>query len=747
MIKVFDKNGNELEPTYPKRARGLVKKGRARFINDSAIVLVETQSNKTEAYPPIDIQIDIQQIAVQSEDMKMFDNNEEKFNSINAYFGEIQITNTRAKSVCGSLTGTVIGAGASKNAYLAPFDGTYNSENLLDPNRGEAVERWFGLKMDEPAAVTSIMVGTSKRKKHRIFGSLFQGSNDGVLWTTLAEFTEEDYLAYSNTDKFYYRKDIPNAVPYVYYRYFNVDDKGGNGLMSLLLFGGGEISTLDTFRGEITYTGVRSVSMCGSLVGEIIGAGGEKSDYLGAFDGRTVTRTEFGINLGEAVNCWFGIKADEPTRLSKITLCAPMSQNRWYRRSHVIIDSYFQGSVDGVNWVTLCHFTEEDYIAYHGKSTYYSGNITDEGAYTYFRWFNYDDGGVNALSELYLYPAEAKISTADTYYGEISCTGVRSVSLYGSLSGEVIGAGADSKFAYLGAFDGSIATQTNLGINMGDTVYNWFGVKMDEPAAVCGVTVATLNGEKRHYIYGSLFQGSNDGVNWTTLAEFGESDYITYSNSGMRYYTKEITDTASYTYFRYFNQNDDGGNCLAQLLLFTAETISGIRCLESMGQSVAEAAPAAIPAVNTSPDDELDIVKKYVESQMSAVNASMLDSRKNLFNLLVDGEITAAKYEEMLRVVEENGDRRILQLQKMLHDAVRKSDQRVLDLNQSLKAYIKEQVDGVKKGFEDRLSALDDLEGRIDDAECAAEDVRCDLESMIEDLKSEVFDRLDEMED
>ena len=191
MIKVFDKNGNELEPTYPKRARGLVKKGRARFIDDSTIVLEEIQSNKTEACPPIDIPIDIN-VDVNSEDMKMFDNNENQLNSINAYFGEIQITKTRAKSVCGSLTGTVIGAGASSNAYIGAFDGSYSTESAMASNFNDAVDRWYGLKMDEPTVVTYIMVGTNKRKKHRIFGSYFQGSNDGVLWTTLAEFTEED---------------------------------------------------------------------------------------------------------------------------------------------------------------------------------------------------------------------------------------------------------------------------------------------------------------------------------------------------------------------------------------------------------------------------------------------------------------------------------------------------------------------------------------------------------------------------
>ncbi len=208
MINVLDKNGNTLGSTYPKRARGLVKKGRARFINEGTIVLEDSPSNRTETYPPIDINI--------SEDMQMFDYGmNDKTNSINTYFGKIDVTRAKAKSVCGSLTGIVIGAGASHNAYTAPFDGTYNTENLLDPNRGDEVERWFGLKMFEPTAVTHIMVGTSKRKKHRIFGSLFQGSYDGVLWTTLAEFTEEDYLAYSDTDKFYYRKEIENAVPYV----------------------------------------------------------------------------------------------------------------------------------------------------------------------------------------------------------------------------------------------------------------------------------------------------------------------------------------------------------------------------------------------------------------------------------------------------------------------------------------------------------------------------------------------------
>ena len=39
-VIVVDEHGNEYEATYPKRAKGLVKNGRARFIDDKKICLV-----------------------------------------------------------------------------------------------------------------------------------------------------------------------------------------------------------------------------------------------------------------------------------------------------------------------------------------------------------------------------------------------------------------------------------------------------------------------------------------------------------------------------------------------------------------------------------------------------------------------------------------------------------------------------------------------------------------------------------
>lgn len=66
MIRVFDADGNEIGQTYPKRVQGLIKKGRARFTDESetAIVLTDTENGNTEACPPI---------YNQSEDIKMFE--------------------------------------------------------------------------------------------------------------------------------------------------------------------------------------------------------------------------------------------------------------------------------------------------------------------------------------------------------------------------------------------------------------------------------------------------------------------------------------------------------------------------------------------------------------------------------------------------------------------------------------------------------------------------------------------------
>ena len=71
-IIVVDKQGNEYEATYPKRAKGLVKNGRARFINDNKICLlcppeIEMEDNKMSENIIVNENVEVKSEAVLNE--------------------------------------------------------------------------------------------------------------------------------------------------------------------------------------------------------------------------------------------------------------------------------------------------------------------------------------------------------------------------------------------------------------------------------------------------------------------------------------------------------------------------------------------------------------------------------------------------------------------------------------------------------------------------------------------------------
>jgi hypothetical protein len=74
-VQVVDEVGNRYEATFPKRAKGLVKNGRARFIDENTICL---------ARPPKNI--------LNSEDMNMTTNTENKANEIKTEATESKYT-------------------------------------------------------------------------------------------------------------------------------------------------------------------------------------------------------------------------------------------------------------------------------------------------------------------------------------------------------------------------------------------------------------------------------------------------------------------------------------------------------------------------------------------------------------------------------------------------------------------------------------------------------------------------------
>jgi len=164
-------------------------------------------------------------------------------------------------------------------------------------------------------------------------------------------------------------------------------------------------------------------------------------------------------------------------------------------------------------------------------------------------------------------------STAYIYVGEIAYTGVQAPAVAdNSIVGQIIGGASTSEGnEFEKAFDGELTTWWN---GSGAIYDMWVGIKTASPVVVKSFSVATQDNDgdgvsdRRHAMWGSRLQGSNDGVTWEDIYVYEYVDYEDYAyDEENTYFTKELNNTKAYTYFRYLN-NDDGANAIAELQLF-----------------------------------------------------------------------------------------------------------------------------------------------------------------------------------
>ncbi len=339
-------------------------------------------------------------------------------------------------------------------------------------------------------------------------------------------------------------------------------------------------NTIDTFGGDIVFTGSYAASVDGSLGGEVIGAGTDASSLLPAFDGGVDTLASLSTNYGTDVSAWMGLFFPYPVLPTKIRIALPTGQ------SFRMYGSYVQGSSDGRHWVTLASYTGNEYIDYaNSGKTYYETSISSlAGAFRYFRYFNYNDMGTNRLSEFQVFGIEIK-NTRDTWRGETVRTGNHSTSVDGSLSGEIIGGGVSAS-VLTSAFDGNVGSVSSLPVNANldgvegaseEPVDYWLGLRFERPVLPTMVRLSIPAGN-RYRLYHSYLQGSRDGVSWATLRCFdADADYSTPEEGGTwaadePYKDVPVYATEAYTHFRYFNYEDRGGNSLGEFLVYGVET-------------------------------------------------------------------------------------------------------------------------------------------------------------------------------
>ncbi len=513
------------------------------------------------------------------------------------------------------LTGTVI-TGNLDGVTCTPGNYAYHAFDgdvaTIFENFEMSPRSYVGLILDQAYELTEVRIKPSAtHPADRLFGTLLQGSNDGINWQTIFYFrqdaTSTDYHIFAPqpiTDQGYIdagygnRSDnsffwVAKDVSYSMYRITNP----GNGLLNayaeIELYGvpkeatvlddrglADRIPSLYYYPGNIVERTAEAVAVDGNLTGTIIGAGWiwNRQIYDSAFDNKNKTSYDCDYYGPE---CWVGMKFDEPHALTSVSVMPKRGQlgQLW--------DVQIQGSVDGVHWKTLARYTGDDIPE---KQDFVTKEITDPAGYTYVRYIcensGFEGGGAGACkaAEIRFYGAPAAaaepftveptpIATMDTYEGVIHELGIENVPISGSLVANPIRAGgrlfhrSTAKWEF--AFDGDLETSYTKAETNTYGFESWIGYRMNEPTAVTHVGVISQGNQD--VIAGVHFQGSADGVHWTTLAQYGFDDVP----DETRMVVKPVTDTTAYLYYRVISDGIRGLSLYEFAIYNTAEAPSG----------------------------------------------------------------------------------------------------------------------------------------------------------------------------
>ncbi len=335
---------------------------------------------------------------------------------LSVFVGTVDYIGTANDTSDGAVAGKVIGGGGSysagSNEYADAWDN--NGETFYDP-ASAGPDCWTGLLADQATVVTEVRVRPRISWFSRTPGAHIQGSNNGVDWVDLAEYTADDALA-EDAEQAYISKTVDGAAAYWMFRYVSDGTNHGD-VADIVLIGTPGEATLEY---EVPAApAAPAVSSTGTGYDEAAAAaaaiGSKPITKYEFVDGAT---TYFGDeNPGnlwdddvttkfctDSYPAWSVASVDGKYKINGIIMATANDNSSYNGRSPNKWTLY--GSLDNAGWDPIASgdetfFEETDY-------TFYVTAIPETAEYSYFK-FECEEtvSGTMQVSEVVLCSADA----------------------------------------------------------------------------------------------------------------------------------------------------------------------------------------------------------------------------------------------------------------------------------------------------------------------------------------------------
>ncbi len=335
---------------------------------------------------------------------------------LSVFVGTVDYIGTANDTSDGAVAGKVIGGGGSysagSNEYADAWDN--NGDTFYDP-ASAGPDCWTGLLADQATVVTEVRVRPRISWFSRTPGAPIQGSNNGVDWVDLAEYTADDALA-EDAEQAYISKTVDGAAAYWMFRYVSDGTNHGD-VADIVLIGTPGEATLEY---EVPAApAAPAVSSTGTGYDEAAAAaaaiGSKPITKYEFVDGAT---TYFGDeNPGnlwdddvttkfctDSYPAWSVASVDGKYKINGIIMATANDNSSYNGRSPNKWTLY--GSLDNAGWDPIASgdetfFEETDY-------TFYVTAIPETAEYSYFK-FECEEtvSGTMQVSEVVLCSADA----------------------------------------------------------------------------------------------------------------------------------------------------------------------------------------------------------------------------------------------------------------------------------------------------------------------------------------------------